>query len=201
MPQTQPTASLFVDPQGPGFLFQRVSLWHNHNHNHNHNHYNNYHHDAAGIRNPSCWPSAPPWSRLMGMDPSGAVSWSRSGQAPWWGKFREPSLDPGLDGPHGREGSEDLVPSRPLACTSSFGVREWEPAGGLLSGSPQPSAWSRTLPQAVAFLSQQGEGVQGAVQWSGGQAVPWTWRTGFLVWDLGAGVSNTESVTVVAILQ
>ena len=87
MPQTQPTAFLFVDPQGRGFLSQRVSLWHNHNHNHNHNHYNNYHHDAAGIRNPSCWPSAPPWSCLVGVESSGAVSWSRSGQAPWWGEF------------------------------------------------------------------------------------------------------------------
>ena len=82
-------------PQGQGFLSQSVSLWYNHNynhnhhkhnqnhnHNHNHNHYNNYHRDTAGIRNPSCWPSAPPWSRLVGVESSGAVSWSRSGQAP-----------------------------------------------------------------------------------------------------------------------
>ena len=38
-----------------------------------------------------------------------------------------------------------------------------EAAGGLLSGYSQPSAWPRTLPQAVAALSQQGEGVQGTV--------------------------------------
>ena len=77
-------------PQGQGFLSQSVSLWYNHNynhnhnhhkHNHNHNHYNNYHRDTAGIRNPSCWPSAPPWSSLVGVESSGAVSWSRSGWA------------------------------------------------------------------------------------------------------------------------
>ena len=79
MPQTQPTGSLAVDPQGQGFLSQRVSLWYNHNHNHNH--YNNYQRDTAGIRNPSCWPSAPPWSHLGGVEPSGAVSWFRSGRA------------------------------------------------------------------------------------------------------------------------
>ena len=82
MPQTQPTGSLAVDPQGQGFLSQRVSLWYNHNYNHNHNHYN-YHHDTAGIRNPSCWPSAPPWSRLVDVESSGAVSCSRSGWALW----------------------------------------------------------------------------------------------------------------------
>ena len=81
MPQTQPTDSLVVDPKGQGFLSQRVSLWYNHNHNHNHkhNHYNNYHRDTAGIRNPSCWPSASPWSRLVDVESSGAVSWPRSG--------------------------------------------------------------------------------------------------------------------------
>ena len=89
MPQTQPTGSLAVDPQGQGFLSQRVSLWYNHNHNHNHkhNHYNNYHRDTAGIRNPSCWFSAPPWSCLLGVEPLGAVSWPRSGQVPWWAGF------------------------------------------------------------------------------------------------------------------
>ena len=120
VPQTQPTGSLAVDPQGQGFLSQRVSLWYNHNHNHNHkhNHYNNYHRDTAGIRNPGCWPSAPPWSRLVGVESLGAVSWSS------------------LDGPCGREGSEDPVPSRPLTCTTSSRVRGLELAGGLIVWVP-----------------------------------------------------------------
>ena len=154
MPQTQPTGSLVVDPQGQGFLSQRVPLWwynhnynhnhnhnhHNHNHNHNHNHYNNYHRDTAGIRNPSCWPSAPPWSRLVDVEPSRAV-WT---------------------GPVGG-GFLGLVPSLAQASGSSSRVRGLEPDGGSLSGSPEPSAWPRTLPQAVAALRQQGWGMQGAV--------------------------------------
>lgn len=40
----------------------------------------------------------------------------------------------GLDRAPRGEGSEDPVPNRPLACTSSFGVRGGELTKGLLSG-------------------------------------------------------------------
>ena len=122
VPQTQPTDSLAVDPQGQGFLSQRVSLWYNHNHNHNHNHNNhnhhnhnhhNYHRDTAGIKNPSCWPSAPPWSCLVDMETSRAV-WT---------------------GPVGG-GFLGSVPSLAQASGSSSGVRGLEPAGGLIVWVP-----------------------------------------------------------------
>ena len=92
-------------------------------------------------------------------------------------------------------------PSRSPACLRPAQVPPESGAGaaeGLLSGSPQTSSWPRTLPQALAALRQPGEGVQGAVRWSGGQGgAP---NTAYRIpgrGPSGAGVFVPESVTVV----
>ena len=81
----------------------------------------------------------------------------------WWTwSPRELSAAPGLDGPCG--GRVLRVCPQPATGLRKFLQGQgWEAAGGLLFGSPQPSSWPRTLPQAIAALRQQGWGVQGAV--------------------------------------
>ena len=68
---------------GRAFLSWTVSLWY---HNNYHNNYPNTT-MTSWHQKPQLLAFSAPLVLSAGLEPSGAVSWSRYGQVPWWGGF------------------------------------------------------------------------------------------------------------------
>ena len=68
---------------GQAFLSWTVSLWY---HNNYHNNYPNTT-MTSWHQKPQLLAFSAPLVLSAGLEPSGAVSWSRYGQVPWWGGF------------------------------------------------------------------------------------------------------------------